>query len=139
MPLAKKESQGGTKIGVMGNPLGDSMLMSYSSGTVSGQRDDIGKIQINGPITHGFSGGPVCNNHGEIIGIDTGFQCLNKICQGFQPGQLIILAARPAMGKSAMAMNLAVNVATHNNNGNASVAIFNLEMSAEQLVERMIA
>lgn len=69
MPLAKKESQGGTKIGVMGNPLGDSMLMSYSSGTVSGQRDDIGKIQINAPITHGFSGGPVCNNHGEIIGI----------------------------------------------------------------------
>jgi len=79
------------------------------------------------------------SRNGEIIGIDTGFQCLNKICQGFQPGQLIILAARPAMGKSAMAMNLAVNVATHNNNGNASVAIFNLEMSAEQLVERMIA
>lgn len=79
------------------------------------------------------------SRNGEIIGIDTGFQCLNKICQGFQSGQLIILAARPAMGKSAMAMNLAVNVATHNNNGNASVAIFNLEMSAEQLVERMIA
>ena len=75
----------------------------------------------------------------EIIGIDTGFQALNKISQGFQSGQLIILAARPAMGKSAMAMNLAVNVATHNANGNASVAIFNLEMSAEQLVERMIA
>ena len=75
----------------------------------------------------------------EIIGIDTGFQALNKISQGFQSGQLIILAARPAMGKSAMAMNLAVNVATHNAGGNASVAIFNLEMSAEQLVERMIA
>ena len=69
MPLAKKESQGGTRIGVMGNPLGESMLMSYSSGTVSGQRDEMGKIQINAPITHGFSGGPVCNNHGEIIGI----------------------------------------------------------------------
>ncbi len=69
MPLAKKESQGGTRIGVMGNPLGNSLLMSYSSGTVSGQRDDMGKIQINAPITHGFSGGPVCNNHGEIIGI----------------------------------------------------------------------
>lgn len=69
MPLAKEESQGGTRIGVMGNPLGNSLLMSYSSGTVSGQRGELGKIQINAPITHGFSGGPVCNNHGEIIGI----------------------------------------------------------------------
>ena len=75
----------------------------------------------------------------DVIGLDTGFSSVNKITQGFQNGQLIILAARPAMGKSAMAMNLAVNVANKNNNGNASVAIFSLEMSAEQLVERMIA
>lgn len=75
----------------------------------------------------------------EVIGIDTGYGCVNKYTQGFQPGQLIILAARPAMGKSAFAMNLAVNVANKNNNGHASVAIFALEMSAEQLVERMIA
>jgi S1-C subfamily serine protease len=70
MPLAKKEPDGGSKVGVMGNPLGqENLLMSYSSGTVSGIRKDEGKIQINAPITHGFSGGPVCNNHGEIIGI----------------------------------------------------------------------
>lgn len=70
MPLAKSIPAGGAKIGVMGNPLGErSLLMSYSSGTVSGNRPEIGKIQINAPITHGFSGGPVCNNHGEIIGI----------------------------------------------------------------------
>lgn len=69
MPLAKKEQVGGTRVGVMGNPLGDALLMSYSSGNVTGSRDDMGKIQINAPITHGFSGGPVCNNHGEIIGI----------------------------------------------------------------------
>lgn len=75
----------------------------------------------------------------EVIGLDTGYGNLNKFTQGFQPGQLIILAARPSMGKSAMAMNLAVNVATHNKNGHASVAIFSLEMSAEQLVERMVA
>lgn len=70
MPLAKNVPEGGEKVGVMGNPLGvESLVMSYSSGTVSGNRSDIGKIQINAPITHGFSGGPVCNNHGEIIGI----------------------------------------------------------------------
>lgn len=75
----------------------------------------------------------------DVIGLDTGFGSLNNCTQGFQPGQLIILAARPAMGKSAMAMNLAVNVATHNKDARASVAVFSLEMSAEQLVERMIA
>ncbi len=75
----------------------------------------------------------------ELVGLDTGFGCLNKVTQGFQNGSLIILAARPAMGKSAMALNLANNVATKNKNGHASVAIFALEMSAEQLVERMIA
>lgn len=75
----------------------------------------------------------------EVIGLDTGFRELNKYTQGFQPGQLIILAARPAMGKSAMAMNLAVNIAQSNKNGKGTVAIFNLEMSAEQLMERMIA
>ncbi|MDE7263218.1 MAG: replicative DNA helicase [Anaeroplasmataceae bacterium] len=75
----------------------------------------------------------------EVVGLDTGFGCLNKYTQGFQPGQLLILAARPAMGKSAMAMNLAVRIARANKGGHATVAIFSLEMSAEQLVERMIA
>ncbi|MDE6047446.1 MAG: replicative DNA helicase [Anaeroplasmataceae bacterium] len=75
----------------------------------------------------------------EVVGLDTGFGSLNKYTQGFQPGQLIILAARPAMGKSAMAMNLAVRMARANKGGHATVAIFSLEMSAEQLVERMIA
>lgn len=75
----------------------------------------------------------------EVIGIDTGFAPLNKYTQGFQPGQLIILAARPAMGKSAFAMNLATNVCQNNKNGNAAVALFSLEMSAEQICERMYA
>lgn len=75
----------------------------------------------------------------DITGIDTGFRSLNHITLGFQPGNLIILAARPAMGKSAMAMNLAVNVASKNKDGGAGVAIFSLEMAAEQLTERLIA
>ena len=75
----------------------------------------------------------------EVIGLDTGFAPLNKYTQGFQPGQLIILAARPAMGKSAFAMNLATNICQYNKNGHASVALFSLEMSAEQICERMYA
>ncbi|MDE6013479.1 MAG: replicative DNA helicase [Anaeroplasmataceae bacterium] len=79
------------------------------------------------------------NRTDEVIGLNTGYPCLNKYTQGFQNGQLIILAARPAMGKSAFAMNLAVNIASKNDNGNATVAIFSLEMSSEQIVERMLA
>ncbi len=75
----------------------------------------------------------------NLIGLDTGINSLNRITQGFQPGQLIILAARPAMGKSAFALNLAQNIARFNKKGHASVAVFSLEMSAEQLVERMMA
>ncbi len=72
----------------------------------------------------------------NIIGLDTGFDKLNKLTQGFLPGQLIILAARPGAGKSAMSLNLAFNIATRNN---VDVAIFSLEMPSEQLVERLIA
>ena len=72
----------------------------------------------------------------QLVGFDTGFPTLNQYTQGFQPGQLIILAARPAMGKSAMALNLAMNVSTIND---VNVAIFSLEMSNEQLVQRMVA
>lgn len=79
------------------------------------------------------------NRNDDVIGYDTGFSSLNKYTQGFQPGQLIILAARPAMGKSAFAMNLAINVANRNKGGEAAVAIFSLEMGSDQLVERMLA
>ena len=79
------------------------------------------------------------NRKNDVLGLDTGYNSLNKYTQGFQNGSLIILAARPSMGKSAFAMNLAVNVAQRNKGGEAKVAIFSLEMAAEQLVERMIA
>lgn len=79
------------------------------------------------------------NQKEELVGIKTGFGKFDKYTLGLQPGQLAILAARPAMGKSAMALNIACNVATKNKDGKGSVAIFSLEMPAEQLVERMIA
>ena len=72
----------------------------------------------------------------DIIGLNTGFDKLNKLTQGFKAGELIILAARPGAGKSAMALNLAFNIATKND---VDVAIFALEMPSTQLVERLIA
>ncbi len=72
----------------------------------------------------------------KIIGLDTGFDRLNDLTQGFTPGQLIILAARPGAGKSAMALNLAFNIAVKND---IDVAIFALEMPSDELVQRLIA
>jgi replicative DNA helicase len=70
-----------------------------------------------------------------IVGLDTGFSELNRMTSGFGQGDLIIIAARPAMGKTAFVLNLAQNVL----NQNRGVAIFSLEMPAEQLVMRMLS
>jgi replicative DNA helicase len=67
---------------------------------------------------------------GEVTGLATGFYDLDKITSGLHPNELIIIAARPAMGKTAFGINLATNIAT---NTNKAVALFNLEMGAEQL------
>ena len=79
------------------------------------------------------------NKKGGITGLRTGFDNLDRITAGLQPEELIILAARPSMGKSAMAMNLALNVSKLNKEGHAGVAIFSLEMSNEQLAARMLS
>lgn len=76
---------------------------------------------------------------GGITGLRTGFSNLDDLTAGLQPEELIILAARPSMGKSAFAMNLAINVAKKNGDGQANVAIFSLEMSNEQLAARMLS
>ncbi|GKV67337.1 replicative DNA helicase [Sporosarcina sp. NCCP-2331] len=72
---------------------------------------------------------------GEVTGIPTGFRDLDKITAGFQRNDLIIVAARPSVGKTAFALNVAQNVATKTDE---NVAIFSLEMGAEQLVMRML-
>ena len=79
---------------------------------------------------------------GEITGLATGFDKLDESILGLQKDNLIILAARPAMGKSAFAMNIAINAATRNIKETGepiSVALFSLEMSQEQIVQRMTA
>jgi len=72
---------------------------------------------------------------GLLTGLDTGFIDLNRMTSGFNAGDLIIIAARPAMGKTSFVLNIAANV-LKNNKG---VAIFSLEMPAEQLMLRMIS
>ncbi len=71
----------------------------------------------------------------EITGLATGFYEFDKLTAGLQPNQFIIIAARPAMGKTAFALNLATYAAMHNDK---AVAVFNLEMSAEQLANRIL-
>ncbi len=73
---------------------------------------------------------------GEITGVPTGWADIDRITSGFHENELIIIAARPAMGKTAFALNLATHVATHTDK---SVALFNLEMGAEQLAVRILA
>jgi replicative DNA helicase len=71
----------------------------------------------------------------RVSGIQTGFRELDEIVTGFQPSNLIILAARPSMGKTAFALNMARSVAVDQSKG---VALFSLEMSKEELVQRMM-
>ncbi len=72
----------------------------------------------------------------KLTGLTTGFSDLDRKLGGLQKTDLILIAARPAMGKTAFSLNIAQNAATKNK---AKVAIFNLEMSKEQLIQRMIA
>lgn len=71
-----------------------------------------------------------------VSGVETGFTALDKVTSGFQPSDMIVLAARPGMGKTAFVLSLARNTAVDFNKG---VAVFSLEMSSIQLVNRLIA
>lgn len=73
---------------------------------------------------------------GTIRGIPTGYKDLDNMLAGFQRSDLVILAARPSMGKTALALNLAQNVAV---DSSEAVLMFSLEMSKEQLVDRLLA
>ena len=75
------------------------------------------------------------NNKGQLTGTPTAYYDLDAITNGLQKSDLIILAARPAMGKTSFALNIAQNVALK---GNVPVAIFSLEMSKDQLTQRLL-
>lgn len=74
-------------------------------------------------------------NKGNLTGVPTFFQQLDRITSGWQPSDLIIIAARPSMGKTALALNMAQNAAVR---AKIPVVLFSLEMSKEQLVQRIL-
>ena len=74
-------------------------------------------------------------NRGSITGLATGFRDLDKLTSGLRGGNVFIIAARPSMGKTSLAMNIAENVAIDQN---LPVGIFSLEMSSEELIKRML-
>jgi replicative DNA helicase len=78
----------------------------------------------------------VRENKGELRGVPTGFKDLDKLLAGFQPSDLIILAARPSVGKTSIALNMAKHAAIQHN---IPVGIFSLEMSSQSLVDRLLS
>jgi len=74
-------------------------------------------------------------NPNDITGVPTGFYDLDRMTSGFQPGDLIVLAARPSMGKTALAINIAEHVAVQEQ---LPVAVFSMEMGASQLAIRIV-
>lgn len=78
----------------------------------------------------------LAKNGGDVTGVPTGFYDLDKRTTGFHGNELIIIAGRPGMGKSALAINMATNMAV---NYKKSVALFNLEMGSTQIVNRMLS
>jgi replicative DNA helicase len=75
-------------------------------------------------------------NPGALAGLPTGFDDLDKLTTGFHPGDLVIIAGRPSMGKTSFAMNIAEHVALYEKKG---VAVFSMEMPADQLALRVLS
>ncbi|WP_172254873.1 replicative DNA helicase [Saccharibacillus deserti] len=103
---------------------------------ISNRRSSGGFVAIRDVLMEVFDRVEMLNqNSGNSTGIPSGFVDLDRMTAGFQRNDLIILAARPSVGKTAFALNVAQNVSVR---AGETVAIFSLEMSAAQLVQRMI-
>lgn len=117
---------------------------SDSNNLIENIREDLFKIEDKKLASDFLKGSDVAekvitdtfNNKKEIKGLKTGFSKLDEITTGFQNGDLIIIAARPSVGKTAFALNLALNIMMLSNK---TVAFFSLEMPAEHLIKRMLA
>ncbi|PZM65108.1 replicative DNA helicase [Paenibacillus dendritiformis] len=103
---------------------------------ISNRRSSTGFIAIKDVLMDVYERVEFLSEHqGGTTGIPSGFPDLDKMTSGFQRSDLIIVAARPSVGKTAFALNIAQNVGVR---AKETVAIFSLEMSAAQLVQRMI-
>lgn len=104
--------------------------------TISAQRSQQSFVQLTLWLRKTFKHlSEIRGQHKGITGIPVGYRKLNEMTSGFQPSDLIILAARPSMGKTAMALSIAHNVAREGK----SVGFFSLEMSGEQLTLRLLS
>lgn len=104
---------------------------------VSQEKNDRTLVCINDILEETFDTiSTLSSNEFALTGLTTGFADLDRKLNGLQKTDLILIAARPAMGKTAFSLNIAQNAAI---NANAKVAIFNLEMSKDQLIQRMIS
>jgi replicative DNA helicase len=128
--IAKAADQSQDAIGVLDET--ESQLLEVSQ---SGLTQGLQPIDV---IVRGSFGSidNLYNHRGDITGLATGFTDFDNMTSGLQKGELIIIAARPSMGKTALAINIAENAAIRYN---AVVAIFSLEMSQESLLRRMLA
>jgi replicative DNA helicase len=128
--IAKAADQSQDAIGVL-DETESQLLEASQSGLSQG-------LQTIDTIVRGSFGSidNLYNHRGDITGLETGFTDFDRMTSGLQKGELIIIAARPSMGKTALAINIAQNAAIRRN---AIVAIFSLEMSKESLLRRMLA
>ena len=128
--IARAADQSEDAIGVL--DVVGSQLLDVSQKSISGGFQSLDQIVAN-------SFGSIDNLYKEsreVTGLATDFTELDRMTSGLQKGELFILAARPSMGKTAFAINIAQNAAV---NSQAVVAVFSLEMSKESLLRRMLA
>jgi replicative DNA helicase len=128
--IARASNQGEAALDVLG--AAESQMMEVSEKGLTSGFQSLDEI-----VQHSF--GTIDNlykNSREVTGLATEFIDFDRMTSGLQKGELIIIAARPSMGKTALAINIAENVAVK---GKAIVAVFSLEMSKESLLRRMLA
>ena len=128
--IARAADQSESALEVLG--AAEAQLMQVSEKGLTGGFQSLDQI-----VEHSF--GTIDNLYKqsrEVTGLATDFTEFDRMTSGLQKGELIIIAARPSMGKTALAINIAQNAAINNE---AIVAVFSLEMSKESLLRRMLA
>lgn len=110
-------------------------LLNKSLEDVTLNQDEKGFVNISKVILDCYDELDKKSKSPKLDGIMTGFQSIDKILHGFKPGEMIVLAARPSMGKTSLAISIATNIARMSKN----VGVLSLEMSKEQITKRIIS